>query len=377
MASYQPDHYRLLGVAPTADNGAIKESYRRLSRVFHPDLQGGSRAATVRFQQIATAYAELSDPTRREHYDRLLLLRDPLRFVEDPRAERALDVLDDVVTRLRRRKDRLPGTARARDLRVRHELSWTQAALGGEVAVVAEYLGSCSTCRGEGTLEPARNPTCHICGGEGRLRTGLRRKTADCAFCDGHGLVMLAPCPQCEGRGQALTRREVTLQVPPRCRDGAILRVRGAGEKAREGAPVGDLVVEVAVAAHPLFEREGDDVLCPLPLTWTEAIAGGSVQVPTLTGSETLRLPAGLAPRQEIRVAGHGLPRPGGRGDMRYRVLIDAPSGLSSAERAGALHAVALIPDAAFERRAAFDAVVAVAATSTASDQTPDTENVL
>ena len=357
MSSYQPDHYRLLGLPPNADDARLKESYRRLSRVFHPDRQQGSRAATVRFQQIANAYAELSDSRRREQYDRLLLLRDPLRFVDDPRAERALDALDGVVKRLRRRK--LPGSERGRDLRVRHRVPFRVAALGGPTQVRAQYRTACPGCAGEGTQAPDRNPMCHICAGDGRVKVGLRRSPLHCGFCDGTGMVLLAPCPVCEGAATVDTEQLVQVQVPRRCPDGAVLRVRGAGERPQRGGQSGDLVVDLRVEADLLLHTSGNDLLCTLPLTWSEAVCGCVVNVPTLEGTQRLRIAAGARSGQELRIAGRGLHIGRRRGDLRYTIQIDSPADLSASDRAAVTELEERIGRASFGRRLAFEAAVA------------------
>ncbi len=359
MESYQPDHYRLLGVPPRADAADLKSSYRRLSRVFHPDRQQGSARAKECFQQIATAYAELSDAERRLQYDRMLMLRDPLRLMDDPRAEKALDVLDQVVARLRKKPHALPSGARGRDLRVEHRVAFATAMLGGQVAVHAEYDTLCPTCLGQGSTEPERNPVCHICQGHGALRVGLRRQELPCGFCHGRGTILLAPCPTCEGRTQVHTRQEVQVRVPPRCRDGSLLRVRGAGEKPAHGGPAGDLVVAVKVQPHPLLRAEGDDLVCTVPLTWTQAVAGAKVWVPTLEGPEALPVPPGTPSGREFRIAGRGLPlaHPSGaarRGNLRLQIALDLPE-LTHPSQVEAVRALEqLLAPGAFARAAAF-----------------------
>lgn len=348
MGAHVPDHYRLLGVSTQAEPRALKDSYRRLSRIYHPDLQGGSQLATSRFQLISAAYTTLADELERERYDRLLLLTDPLRFVHDPRADKALDVLDGVVKRLRGRRNKaLPGREKGRNLRVLRELDFATAALGGIVQVGASYRTACDDCGGAGTVEPARNPPCHVCGGDGRLKVGVRRQAQPCGFCDGRGQVLLAPCEPCMGRGEVQVERSIATDVPPRCRDGVILRVRGAGERAvppsgaqRDGrAPglPGDLLVEIRVRPDPLFAVEGDDVVVVVPISYSEAVLGASVPVPTLRGTERLRIDPGTPSGRELRIAGRGLPRRGGHGDMRYRVVVDVPNSLSASERAAVL----------------------------------------
>lgn len=329
-APYQPDHYRLLGISARATADEIRNSYRRLSRVFHPDRQRGSEAASDCFKQIASAYADLSDPARRVNYDRTLMLKDPLRLVDDPRAERALDVLDRVVSRLRRKPPLLPGMSRGRDLRVQQKVPFAQAMLGGAIVVRAEYEAVCARCTGQGTTEPERNPTCHVCLGHGTVRVGLRRQEHPCGFCHARGSVLLAPCVDCRGKGAIAMEQQVTVTLPPRCRDGAVVRVRGAGEKSLASGPSGDLVVVVQVEAHPLLRAEGDDLLCEVPLTWSQAIAGARVAVPTLEGPEMLTVLPGSPSGREFRIQGRGLPLPGTdrRGALRVRVLVDVPTDL-------------------------------------------------
>jgi molecular chaperone DnaJ len=334
MDTYQPDHYRLLGVPAHATVDDVRNNYRKLSRIFHPDRQRGSEVAADCFKQIAAAYAELSDPLRRLNYDRTLMLKDPLRLVDDPRAERALDVLDRVVTRLRRKPAQLPGIVRGRDLRVQQPVPFAVAMQGGQVRVRALYQTTCSGCMGQGTSEPERNPICHVCQGHGQVRVGLRRLDQTCGFCHGRGAVIVAPCATCAGKGSAELAKDVAVDLPARCRDGAILRVRGAGETVASGGPAGDLVVVVHVEPHALLRAEGDDLLCDVPLTWSQAVAGAQVPVPTLDGQQWLSVPPGTPAGREFRIAGHGLPVPGTgrRGALRVRVLLDCPRPLLPAQ---------------------------------------------
>lgn len=340
--SYQPDHYRVLGVHPRATDVEIKAAYRKLSRVYHPDLQNGNLLAEDCFKQIASAYADLSDPHKRLNYDRLLMLKDPLRLVDDPRAEKALDVLDGVVTRLRKRQSALPHAGQGRDLRVEHPLPFVLAMLGGRTTVRAEFDTVCQDCHGTGTTEPKRNPVCHVCQGHGLVRTGLRRHELKCAFCQGRGHVLLAPCATCTGKGQVRAHKDVEVQVPARCREGAHLRVRGGGEALAGGQP-GDLVAVVHIEPHPFLRAEGDDLLCQVPLTWSEAAAGAKVPIPTLESIEWLTVPPGTPPGREFRIAQRGLPlvtRQGHepkRGTLRVQVQIDMPSGLTPSQVAAIL----------------------------------------
>ena len=364
-----PDHYRLLGVAPRATDAQIKAAYRKLSRVYHPDVQHradasrGSALAEDCFKQIASAYAELSDANRRLNYDRMLMLRDPLRLVDDPRAERALDVLDTVVSRLRKRQASLPNPNHGRDLRVEHPLPFARAMLGGLTSVRAEYSVACSVCHGAGTVEPQRNPVCHVCQGHGTLKTGLRRNDVRCGFCSGRGLLLLAPCQACTGSGLVGTHQDVQVHVPLRCRDGAHLRVRGGGEAVVGGRP-GDLVAVVRIVPHPLLRADGDDLVCQVLLTWSEAVAGARVPVPTLEGRQWLTVPPGTPPGREFRIAGNGLPisssplEAGKRGALRVQVVVDMPTELTPSQAAAVLALEAQLGVQHFARAMAYRAAV-------------------
>lgn len=331
MTTHIPDHYRVLGVSVHADSAAIREAYRKLSRTYHPDRHAGSARATECFALISSAWTELSDPGKRLHYDRMLLLRDPLRMVDDPRADRALDVLDLVVRRLRGQAPALPSAARAVDLRVRHSVAFAKAALGGLERVRAEYAVSCGGCKGQGTQMPERNPVCHVCQGVGHVKYGVRRETQECGFCAGRGAVLLAPCSGCAGRGTVGVTREVDVQVPARCRTGTVLRVRGGGDVGSGGGSSGDLLVEIGVEPHPLLTADGDDLVCQVPVGWMQASLGGQVEVPTLEGVERLTLPAGTTSGQELQIAGRGLPGRHGRGKLRVLIQVDVPRDIGQA----------------------------------------------
>lgn len=343
MQTHQPDHYRLLGVPPRADDATIKAQFRQLSRRYHPDVCGGTADANARFQQLSGAYNELRDLQRRRAYDRLLLVQDPLRFVDEARAARALDAIDGVVQRLRRGPPALTGP---RDLRVRHTLSFAEAMLGGIKQVEVAFERPCGDCETRGYRLDDDNPPCHVCEGQGRLQVGLRRTMMRCGFCEGRGVVVLRACETCAGRGSVTERRTEPFDVPPRCANGAVLRVRGRGEQTRSRA--GDLIVEVTVQPHPLLSADGDDIVCDVPLDMVTAAGGGRVEVPTLDGTAWVRVPPGTCSGAELRVAGAGLPKrraappsggssrlaahSAGRGAARYRLLVDVPRQLSGAD---------------------------------------------
>lgn len=360
MRLHRPDAYRLLGVSPRAPAETIRERYLALSRIYHPDRAGGSTSATEAFQQISGAYKTLSDASERERHDRELGMRDPLRFAEDTAAERAVHVLDQAASNLRGRR-RLPAAKTGRDLRVKVAVPFARALLGGEHPVSVEYESHCDRCDGSGSERASDDPSCHVCDGHGQLRVGLRRESRQCAFCGGRGRVILRPCPDCGGEGRCKVERTVQVAVPVRCRDGALLRVRGAGEHGLHGGKPGDLVADVRLAADPLLTLDGDDIVCALPLSLAEAVLGGSVDVPSLEGIERLRIPAPIGSGQELRVPGRGAPRgKGGRGDLRYRVEVDVPAATGPDIRAAVLALEDAVGAEGWRRRGAFRAAVAL-----------------
>ncbi len=333
MRTCDPDAYRLLGVPVHATDALIRERYLSLSRTFHPDRAGGSAEATRAFQTISGAYRALSEPAARQAVDRELAIREPSRFAEGSGAVRAAEALAAGLGRLSARRQRLPAPGRGRDLRVVVAVPFSRAALGGEQPVQATWRTVCGDCGGQGSQAPEAEPDCHVCAGAGAVPVGVRRLLHRCGFCDGRGRVLLRPCSGCTGSGERVASREVSVPIPPRCRDGQLLRVRGEGEASAGGdlgrgggGDPGDLIVDVRVSGDPLLQIEGDDVVCALPLTLGQLLRGDSVDVPSLEGVQRLRLPAGLGDGQELRIVGRGLPRrEGGRGDLRYRVQVDVP----------------------------------------------------
>lgn len=372
METLTPDHYRILGVQPHASEADIKNAYRKLSRIYHPDRQMGSDRATDCFKHISSAYADLGDPSRRVLYDRQLLLKDPVRLIDDPRAEKALDVLDNVVSRLRRRPLALPASARGRDLRVQQTIPFVLAMTGGPLEVTTQYDTICNDCNGMGTTDPSRMPVCHVCLGSGTFKVGLRRHDGICGFCMGRGSVVLAACTACRGRGQVAVMKTIIAQVPPRVRPGSQLRVRGAGEKGQDeksgAGQAGDVIVVVQIQAHPLLTVEADDLHCAVPLTWAQAVLGVRVAVPTLEGVEMLSLTPEMIAQRHVRIAQRGLLKNGvqsgasaqlgQRGYLHLHLELDVPDALPPEQLQAVKTLEQFIGDGRFARVAAYQKLI-------------------
>jgi molecular chaperone DnaJ len=228
-----------------------------------------------------------------------------------------------------------PGPRRGADLETRVALSFEEALNGTTVPVTIDGPAVCSRCHGSGA-EPGTDPvTCPRCGGRGEIaeNQGFFSMTRMCPQCGGAGRIVETPCTRCGGSGSERWKRTLNVRIPPGVRDGARIKAGGKGEPGLGGGAPGDLFVRVSVEPHELFGRKGDDLVVELPVSFPEAALGAQVQVPTLDGSVTLKIPAGTPTGKTFRVRGRGAPRKGGHGDLLVKVKVDVPEKLSRDER--------------------------------------------
>ena len=217
------------------------------------------------------------------------------------------------------------------------EISFEEMARGVERTIRIRRRDRCGTCRGSGAKPGTSPSTCKTCGGSGAVQrsAGFFALRTTCPRCHGKGSVVGDPCPKCRGEGRVPGDHQITVRIPAGIEDGTRLRVSGEGESGEEGAPPGDLYVEVGVRPHPLFEREGPDVYLLLPISFARAALGGDVEVPTLDGKSSLKVPAGTQSGQVLRMRGQGIPDPRGRhgrGDQLVRVAVEVPRRLTKRE---------------------------------------------
>ena len=337
------DLYQVLGVRRDASQQDIKKAFRRLARENHPDVNSDPEAER-RFKEITLAYETLSDPAKRQRYDMFGgegLSRDMFSFLGD---------MDDIFEaffggafgRTRGRGRYATRTRRGADLHVVLDLTFEEAAFGARKNVEVERLTTCERCGGNGA-EPGTYPSrCAQCGGTGEV-SDVRRSvfgtvmtSRACDTCRGTGEVIASPCKECRGDGRVRTNQDVDVEVPPGVSDGMDLRIEGAGEEGPRGGPAGDLYMTLRAAPHPLFERRGSDLAAVLELPLTQALLGVEVEVPTLDGMETLRLPPGTRSGTVLRLPGQGVPHLGrrGRGDLYVEVDLVVPGEMSKKERA-------------------------------------------
>jgi molecular chaperone DnaJ len=330
------DYYEVLGISRDASADDVKGAYRRLALKYHPDKNPGDKAAEERFKEAAEAYEVLSDAQKRAAYDRhghaaveggvgFRTADDVFGAFRDIFGGDLFDLFGGGGGRRAR-----GGPPSGAHLRVEIAIGFDEMALGVEKTLSIRRREVCKTCKGSGARGGKAPVPCKACGGRGRLTTsqGFFQMQRTCPRCGGAGAVVEDPCPDCAGEGLEATRREVTVRVPAGIEDGTILRVRGEGDAAPQGGARGDLLVDVRVEDHPLFRRDGPDLLVEVPVGAATVALGGEVEVPTLSGTRVVRVPPATEPGSRIRVRGEGLPRPeapSSRGDLYLHVALDVP----------------------------------------------------
>jgi len=329
------DYYEILGVAKTADAGEIKSAYRKLALKYHPDKNPGDKAAEEKFKEAAEAYEILGDADKRAAYDR--------HGHAGVAGGTHFQSTEDIFGAFR---DIFGGdlfgslfggqggggrrSTRGADVAARVELTFQEMAEGVTKTVTVRRREACPTCRGSGSRDGKAPVSCKACNGHGVVRAnmGFVSVQRECPTCGGAGVTIASPCPDCRGEGLKASKAEIAVPLPPGLEDGVVLRVSGQGEPSARGGARGDLDVEVRVAEHPLFHREGLDLVVIAPVPISTAALGGEVEVPSLSGVNTVKVPPGTPPGRRIRVRGEGLPhhaRPTTRGDLYVIIALDMP----------------------------------------------------
>lgn len=341
------DYYEVLGVSRDAGADEVKSAYRKLALKFHPDKNPGDKSAEERFKEAAEAYEVLSDPDKRQAYDRLghagvgggagfQDVGDVFGAFGDIFGNDFLGSLFGGGSGSVRR-----GPPRGRSLRAEIEISFAEMAAGVSKTISLKRNETCKTCRGSGSKDGRPPVSCGTCRGQGRVAVnqGFFSISRPCPRCGGEGLSVEHPCGTCGGAGLSPGRREIALKIPAGVPDGVILRISGEGEPGPRGGPPGDLNCVIRVEAHPLFQRMEEDpadLLVEVPVPLATAVLGGRLEIPSLSGATTsLTLEAGTEPGQVLRVRGGGLPRfqGSGTGSLYVRVRYDVPKSPGKALR--------------------------------------------
>jgi len=341
------DYYEVLSVSKTASGEEIKRSYRRLAMKYHPDRNAGEgRAeAEIKFKECSEAYEVLSDETKRARYDQYG--HAGVSASHDYSHMEAADIFsmfEDIFggfggNGARSSKGATRGATRGFDLEVQVELTLAEVATGAEKTIEYERQDICEVCKGSGAKAGSSPVVCVQCGGQGRIAQqgfgGMFRMVTTCPNCRGRGTVVRDHCPSCGGTGRQLKKRTVTIKIPGGVHEGQAVRVVGEGEAGEGGARPGDLHCYITVKPHPIFTRHNNDLVCQVPISFTQAALGSTIDVPTLKGSEKLEIPIGSQHGEVFKLRGKGLPdhRSNRIGDELVQILIEIPKKLNDRQR--------------------------------------------
>ncbi|HUO95944.1 MAG TPA: molecular chaperone DnaJ [Steroidobacteraceae bacterium] len=332
------DYYQVLEVPRTASEADIKKAYRRLAMKHHPDRNEGDSGSEEAFKEAKEAYEVLSDPQKRAAYDQFGHAGleggrggvDPGEVFGDIFGE----VFGDIFGGGRRGGRQV---FRGADLRYELELDLEQAVFGHSPEIEITTLSECEHCAGSGAAKGSQPTRCTTCGGAGqvRMQQGFFAVQQTCPRCKGRGQIIEKPCDHCYGQGRVRRARTLQVKVPPGVDSGDRIRLSGEGEAGRNGGPPGDLYVEVAVRKHPIFERDGADLSCEVPIAFTTAALGGEIDVPTLGGHASIKVPAETQSGRVFRLKSQGVRpvRGGATGDLYCRVEVETPVNLSSEQK--------------------------------------------
>ena len=342
------DYYEVLGVARDADDKVLKAAFRKLAMQFHPDRNPGDHGAEAKFKEINEAYEKLRDPQKRAAYDRFGHAAfeqgggGPQGFSGDFGSSMS-DIFDDIFGefmggRRGQRQGAGGGRERGADLRYNMEISLEEAYNGKTAEIRVPTKIACETCSGTGAKPGSHPKVCTTCEGHGRVRAaqGFFSIERTCPTCGGRGEIISDPCETCGGSGRQTQERTLQVNIPAGIEDGTRIRLSGEGEAGLRGGPAGDLYLFLSVKPHPLFQREGADIFCRVPISITTAALGGQFDVPTVEGGKTrVKVPEGTQTGKQFRLKSKGMPvlRSAQMGDMYIQVVVETPSNLSRRQR--------------------------------------------
>ena len=344
------DYYETLEVSKTATADEIKKAYRKLAIKYHPDKNPGNKEAEERFKEISQAYEVLSDPEKRRQYD---------QFGHEAYTQRggagggnySYQQAQDIFSQFfggggaggfsfedlfggGSHRSNPNGAVPGDDLRYDLEIDFEDAMYGAEKTINIQRLTECPDCHGSGCEPGTGRKTCPRCGGSGSqvMSQGFFSVRQPCSACQGTGQIIEKPCRKCRGQGRVREEKPLPIRIPPGVDNGNQLRIGGKGNAGLRGGPAGDLYIFIHVRSSSVFKREGDDLLCEVPIPFAVAVAGGVVEVPTISGKTKLKVPAGTQSGSVLRLKGKGAPslRGGSRGNLHLRMVVESPVGLNS-----------------------------------------------
>lgn len=350
MAENKRDYYKVLGVEKGASAEEIKKAYRKNAMKYHPDRNPGDKTAEEKFKELGEAYEVLSDDEKRARYDQYGHAGVDPNFGAGGFNGGGFggfggfdfgDIFGEFFGGGGRRSSTQNVPMRGENVGVRLEVTFEEAAFGTEKQVSVQRIENCGNCNGTGSADGSVE-TCSYCRGAGQVRTtrnvmGMTMQTtSECPQCGGRGKVIKNPCNTCRGKGKVRHTQKINVKIPAGVDHGQSVRVRGEGCVGSNGGPNGDLLVEISIRRHSVFQRYGQDVLCEVPITFTQAALGGEIEVPTLDGKTKFDLPEGTQTGREFVLNGIGIPyvnNPRRRGNHRFTVVVETPTKLNREQK--------------------------------------------
>lgn len=352
------DYYEVLGVDKGADAGTIKKAYYKLAKQYHPDTNPGDKVAEEKFKEANEAYEILSDSDKRAKYDQFgHAAFDPSMGGGDGGfggfgggfgGFGDFGDLGDILGGMfgggfggggrQRRNGPIPGD----DIGASVSISFEEAAFGVKKDISYNRICRCGECNGSGAAKGSSPETCTVCHGSGQVRRVQRmggmsfQSTAPCDSCRGTGKIIKNPCSKCRGQGMVRENKKLTVSIPAGIDHGERIALRGQGNDGKNGGPAGDLIISISVKPHNIFERDGYNIYCEVPLTVAEATLGAEIDVPTLKGNEKYTVPEGTQPGTKFTMRGKGIPFVNGNGrcgDLIFRVQVEIPKGLNDKQK--------------------------------------------
>ncbi|MCX7923213.1 MAG: molecular chaperone DnaJ [Clostridia bacterium] len=366
------DYYEVLGVAKGASDADIKKAYRKLAKQYHPDVNPGDNVAEAKFKEANEAYEVLSDSQKRARYDQFGHAgNDPNGFGGFGGGHGDFDFggVGDIFEAFfggggfggRSAKNK-NGPQKGADLKYAMEIAFEEAAFGLEREISINRMENCNTCSGTGS-KPGTSPTvCKHCNGTGQIQYkqstpfGQFVNLKACDVCRGEGKIITDPCGSCHGKGKIKNNVRLKINVPAGIDDGQTISLRGEGEPGSKGGPAGDLYISIRVKPHAIFQRQGTDVICEIPITFVQAALGAELEVPTIDGKVKYSIPEGTQTASVFRLRGKGIPflRGNGRGDQYVKVNVEVPKKLSDNQKALLREFAELSGDETHEQRKGF-----------------------
>ena len=353
MAENKRDYYEVLGVKKDASAEEIKKAYRKAAMKYHPDRNPGDKEAEAKFKECGEAYEVLSDDSKRQRYDQFGFAGVDPNFGAGGNGPYGAgfsgfgdfgdlgDIFGEFFGGGRSRGAAQNAPRRGENVMTHLDLTFEEAAFGCEKEVATQRIENCSACSGTGSADGVVE-TCSRCRGTGQERVtqnfmGMQmQSTTTCSQCGGRGKIIKTPCTTCKGKGKVRRNNRVKVKIPAGVDNGQSVRVRGEGCVGANGGPNGDLLVEIRVRAHDTFVRDGYDILCAVPISFTQAALGAEIQVPTLEGPVSYTIPEGTQTGKEFVIRDKGIPEVNNsrrRGNLRFTVVVETPTKLTREQK--------------------------------------------